>query len=348
MQLRYDEDFLEATVFLCAGGRRKSVPPPQILRFHREREKLYLILDPDERNAAFFRLNLEWFREWGLEKLLTDLLAEFPLLSNALNVLAFRKARGKSDEGAELYVNREATAHRHSALPALGHPLPSSDEGRGQGEGCESQRNGGSFEPDQITRHGVIALRPERFERDAELSSFLRHELTHLHDMVNPAFAYSRDLTLPGQSTSQQRLIRERYRLLWDITIDGRLLNSNRATIAAREERTREFDRAFSFLSETRRMETFDELWMSSSPSHRKLVQLAADPRDLHSAHEPQPGAVCPLCGFPTFRWSDKDALDPNIVQSITVEFPMWTAEQGVCQRCVDVYKAARQLTARP
>ena len=69
MQLRYDEDFIEAAAFLCTSGRRKGVPSLQIARFHREREKLYAILDPDERNTAFFKLHLDWFREWGLEKL---------------------------------------------------------------------------------------------------------------------------------------------------------------------------------------------------------------------------------------------------------------------------------------
>ena len=80
MQLRYDEDFIEAAVFLCASGRRKGVPSLQISRFHREREKLYGILDPDERNAAFFKLHLDWFREWGLELPLTRMLDEFLLV----------------------------------------------------------------------------------------------------------------------------------------------------------------------------------------------------------------------------------------------------------------------------
>ena len=76
MHLRYDEDFVEAAVFLGTSGRRRGISPLQIARFNREREKLYAILDPDERNTAFFRLHLEWFREWGLERLLTDPLKE--------------------------------------------------------------------------------------------------------------------------------------------------------------------------------------------------------------------------------------------------------------------------------
>ena len=63
-------------------------------------------------------------------------------------------------------------------------------------------------------RHGVLALRPERFEREDDFARFLRHELTHLQDMVDPAFGYSPDLVQSGFNTAQRRLTRERYRLL--------------------------------------------------------------------------------------------------------------------------------------
>src|ERR1700752_1878236 len=87
MQLRYDEDFIEAAVFLCARGQGTGIPRLQILRFDREREKLYSILDPDERNTAFFNLHLSWFREWGLERPFTDILAELAIVRENLVVL---------------------------------------------------------------------------------------------------------------------------------------------------------------------------------------------------------------------------------------------------------------------
>src|SRR5262249_20116579 len=153
----------------------------QIARFNREREKLYEVLDPDERNAAFFRLHVEWFCEWGLEALLTSPLKDFALLPNALKVLGLRQCRGRNDEGAELYVNES-------------------------GE-----------------RRGVVSMRPERLLEEQALRSFLYHELTHLQDMVDPAFGYLSQLPMSGTFMSQQRIARERYRLLWDVTIDGRL-----------------------------------------------------------------------------------------------------------------------------
>src|SRR5262245_35731115 len=107
MHLRYDEDLIEAAVFVCTSRRQSGIPSLQIARFHREREKLYAILDPDERNTAFFKLHLDWFREWQLEQTLTDRLDEFPQLRATLEVLAFRRATRRNDEGAELYVNAQ-------------------------------------------------------------------------------------------------------------------------------------------------------------------------------------------------------------------------------------------------
>ena len=300
MHLRYDEDFVEAAVFLCTSGRRRGISSLQIARFNREREKLYAILDPDERNSAFFRLHLEWFREWGLEKILTDPLKEFPLLPEALRILAFRKSQGKKDDGAELYVNEA-------------------------GE-----------------RNGVVAMRPERFEREVELASFLRHELTHLHDMIDPGFGYVPDLPVQGPSLNQQRLARERYRSLWDVSIDGRLIRSGRQTIATQAHRWSEFSAAFAFWTEARQKEIFDSLWSNPAPTHHALEELVCDPRQLQSTAGPRPGAPCPLCGFPTFAWADPANLTDDTVATIRSEFAHWAPEHGACGRCFVIYRVMR------
>lgn len=297
MQLRYDEDFIEAAAFLCASGRRKGVPSLQIARFHREREKLYNILEPDERNTAFFNLHLDWFREWGLEKLLTDRFKEFPLLPEKLSVLAVRQTRGKNDEGAELYVN---------------------ETGR---------------------RSAILALRPESFECDAALRDYVCHEFTHLSDMLDPGFGYAPALDLPGLNGAQQRLARERYRLLWDITIDGRLTAAGHTPMAAREQHAAMFTRGYSFWPAEKQTEVFDSLWGNASPRHAEFLALIADPRGLRAAHRPVPGGSCPLCDFPTFTWADAEALPPEITARVLAEFPAWTPEQGLCGRCLETYE---------
>ncbi len=303
MHLRYDDDFVEVAVFRCAFGRRQGIPPRQIARFHFQRERLYSVLDPDARNHAFARLQLEWFREWGLETLLTGPLHDFPLLPEALKLLAFRKPRGRDDEGAELYVNEAGD------------------------------------------RNGVVALRPERLEHEAELGPFLRHELTHLHDMVTPGFGYLPDLPRLGPSLNQHRLARERYRLLWDVSIDGRLARLGRQTIATREQRWSNFASAFAFCTEARQREVFDSLWSNPVPTHRALAELACDPRHLEASASPRPGAPCPLCGFPTFAWAEVASLTHDTLDAIRAEFPHWVPEHGACARCFQIYRPSRART---
>lgn len=298
MNLQYDEDLVEGAVFLCVQGGRNGIPPLQTLRFSNARDRLYEIIDPDARNEAFFKHNLTWFREWGLEDLLKGTVAEFPILGGSLKTLSFRKARSRNEEGAELFVHAETG------------------------------------------RNGVVALRIERLARDAEVTPFLRHELTHLADMVDPVFGYSKNV--PGRLPAQQQLVRGRYRLLWDITIDARLaVRHTDSTADKLKERHRtEFDRAFGFWSEPRRCQEFDSLWNTPQPRHEILMTLASDPRDARSCQQPHPGALCPLCGFSTFDWADVDGLGFEITRKIHTEFPGWNETSGLCSRCGELYQA--------
>ncbi len=297
MQLRYDEDLVEAGVFICASRPNGGISPLQVARFHRERERLYAILDPDARNAAFFKLHLEWFREWGLESALSALLDEFPVPRRELEVLAFRKARGRHEEGAELYVQADAGP-------------------------C-----------------AVAALCAERFARPTELTAFLRHEFMHLADMLDDAFGYSPEVFVPGGNAAPERLTRERYRLLWDITIDGRLTRSQRATVGNRDLHRRLFDRAFGFWPDHRRDAVFASLWNGDGPRHHELLAMAADPRGLRDAQSPLPGAPCPLCGFPAFDWVIGPSIGPEIARAVSAEFPHWTPAHGLCRRCHEIYE---------
>jgi hypothetical protein len=278
MHLRYDDDFVEAAVFLWASGRRPGAPALQIRRFHAEREKCYTVADPDERNAAFFKVHLGWFREWGLERLLTGLLKEYPLLPGALNVLAFRQARGRNEEGAELYVTADGA------------------------------------------RNAMVSVCLERFERDDRLLRFLRHEFMHLHDMIDPAYDYSPQLALRTHNPTEHRITRERYRLLWDITIDGRISRTGRDTITTRERHQALFDRAFPSGPRT-----------SAAGSRRTGGQCSAPrepprPRRRPARAKPRaralPGGLCPLCGFPTFEWTEVPALNPETLSLLREEFP--------------------------
>src|SRR5262249_36750907 len=157
-------------------------------------------------------------------------------------------------------------------------------------EGAELYVNSGTG------RNGVLALRAERFTHPAGLEVFLRHEFMHLHDMIDPAFGYSLELDRPAPGAMQRRLTRERYRLLWDITIDGRISTTmpngkrERGSILpidppphvsgcgpnVRELHRTTFDRAFGFWPAAKRDEVFESLWQSRRPRHAELWAIAA------------------------------------------------------------------------
>jgi hypothetical protein len=302
MKLLFDDDLVEAVVFLCATGRRPGVPPLLVRRFHAERERCYATADPDERAAAFARVNLGWFSEWGLEDFLSNVLRQFPLLADHLAALAFRKSRSRYDEGAELYCDAE---------------------GR---------------------RRGIVALRPERFGNDTALGGFLNHELAQLVDMLDERFGFAPELALTGQTASQQRLVRERYRLLWSVSIDGRLTERGLPTVAAESQRRSEFNRGFAFLPEARQAELFAALWSGRLVRHDALLEIAADPRGLRERHAPVPGAPCPLCGFAAFQWTEAPALRSAALARIRAEFPGWHEDAAICARCAEMYDAIAGL----
>jgi len=298
MRLLYDDDLVEAVVTSSATGVLGSVNSMQIRRFHAERERCYATHDPDERAAGFARMHLSWFVEWGYAERLTRLADPFPQLNGALRALAFRKGRGKNDEGAELY--------------------------------CDEEGN----------RRGIVALHPDRCGDEFKLTCFVHHELAHLADMVDPQFEYVPDLGLAGATLSQQRLVRERYRLLWDVSLDGRLTQRNLPTIADKARRRAEFDRGFIFMEEPRREELFTALWSGHMARHADLLRVATDPRELQEQQSAIPGAPCPLCGFAAFDWTAVSTLRLPAQERIRAECPGWQENEAVCARCAEMYDA--------
>ncbi|MBI1952657.1 MAG: hypothetical protein HYS41_00845 [Candidatus Omnitrophica bacterium] len=69
----------------------------------------------------------------------------------------------------------------------------------------------------------LVGLPPERFLDRPGLMTFLRKELMRADDMLDPAFAYDRRRTIGGESPMEDELIRERFRLLWDLWMAARM-----------------------------------------------------------------------------------------------------------------------------
>lgn len=300
MTTEYHADFLESAIGCCTAGRRKGVSSMLIARFNLERERIYRVGNPDDREDAFQQLHLKWFRGWGLEDALRTFASGLAHFEYLLVSLTYRKARNRQDEGAELYTN--ATGERRA----------------------------------------VIALRGERFGDDTALEIFMRHEIFHLRDMLDPAFGYQPDLAIPGITQTQKRLATERYRVLWDTAIDARLARDKFAIATPRERYAALIDRAFSFWPAERRAEVFDQVWTGRGLNHALLAGFSSDPRG-HDHVGPAAGQPCPLCGMPTFEWATPEALAP-VAHIIGCEFATWKPEHGACGRCAEVYGAALAL----
>ena len=218
-----------------------------------------------------------------------------------------------------------------------------------------TKQNEGSNVVDE-GRKVIIRLYPEIFvEGSNEICRVIRHELMHVSDMMDKRFNYNVNEEF-SKSPMEERIMRDRYRLFWDISVDGRLTNNGLETPASREERKGEFDSFFSKIPEDSRDLIFSKMWDAEEPmAHDTMVELSKDINKVlalaagsRSAEElieetkklgPLPGTTCTLCGFPSYDWVEEAAEDEDIVKILKEDFPDWEPQDGVCSRCAEYYK---------
>jgi hypothetical protein len=284
---------------------------PQAARFEAERVRLYELKDPEARERAFQDLHRKWFSELGLEASIEKALTEQPFVESSVGACLVATAPKKSEEGAELFVSPEESLH-----------------------GKER-------------RAVSIFLRPESLLNPSALLAFLRHELTHISDMLDPAFGYEPLLPAAAGGPTRDRLLKERYRALWDATIDGRMVRRGWGAARLRAERLDEFRRLFPMFSEESEG-LFSRFFDHEPHSHAELIAFILDPRAAAGISETyHPGDRCALCGFPTFAFEpEAERLPPDVVAQIQTDFPRWNPSHGLCQQCADLYRA-RQLSLR-
>lgn len=217
-----------------------------------------------------------------------------------------------------------------------------------------TRQNEGSNVVDE-GRKVIIRLYPELFIEGIEIRKVLRHELLHVSDMMDKEFGYDVNEEF-GLSPMEERIIRDRYRLFWDISVDGRLVRKGLDTTETREERKREFDSYYGKIPDESRVLIFNKFWEGEEKlTHARMVELAKDTDKVmalgsgdHTVEEfvgeskklgPLPGTTCPLCGFPSYDWLSDVAEDEDVVKVLKEDFPDWEPQDGVCSRCSEYYK---------
>ena len=273
----------------------------------RQRDRLYEIEDAEARDAAFRRFHAAWFDRLGLGEPIDQALSEQPLIAAAVWACLVAFASSDRQEGAELFVRS----------PQEG----MSEVGR---------------------RSVVIRLRPETLLAPARIRAFLRHELLHIADMLDPRFGYEPWLPSSDAGPAHRELLKERYRVLWDAYIDGRLSRLGWAPAGTRARRLAEFARAFPMLG-GRAEEAFDCLFGSESRRHGELVAFASDPESMidRSSGGGRAGGCCPLCRFPTHAFEPEPRRLPHAArEAVRHDFPEWDPSAGLCLQCADLYRA--------
>jgi hypothetical protein len=131
----------------------------------------------------------------------------------------------------------------------------------------------------------LVRVTPERLGVRERALAFLRHELLHAADMLDRDFGY--EPRLPAGDGPPLRAGRraERYRVLWDAYVDGRLVAAGRAPVSVRLARRREFRRAFPELGGEADA-AFRRFFDAPHCTHAELVAFASagEARDVLDA----------------------------------------------------------------
>lgn len=277
---------------------------PESAAFDQARDQLYRTEDPEERDRAFREFHSRWFSRLGLAEPIQRALNEQPALTSLVNCCIVARSVKRQEEGAELFVNQEKET------------------------AAKQQR---------VVR---ILLMPESFLAAAALLTFLRHELIHIMDMLDAGFGYEPHLPAAEGGPTHEGLVKDRYRVLWDATIDGRLVRRGWLPPATRARHLLSFTRAFPMFGAE--VDQVLERFFAGGPhTHAELLAFACAPRGAELNTQPSTGGKCFLCGFSTYAFEpDPNLLPAEVLQQITADFPCWHPRLGLCAQCADLYRA--------
>jgi hypothetical protein len=301
-----DDRLLEEAVLAAICGRSEE------RAFHLERERIYTVQDPEERERRFAALYRDWFLRLGLEASVRGALEERPEIAASVEHCALVKASWAADEGAELFVAPPQAASAGKARRRL-----------------------------------QIRLLPQSLLQPDLLLPFLRAELLHIADMLDPSFGYRPSLPVSQAGPTHDRLLMDRYSALWSASVWGRVAARCASGPEVRERCLRRFLAVFPMFAADPEP-VFARFFDGPRPCHDEIVRVALDPRGSSSLGAGRDrGSKCQLCGFPTYAFEPEAALDAPLVAGVRQDFPRWQAHDGLCPQCAALYRARSRLTAQ-
>ncbi|OFW00034.1 MAG: hypothetical protein A3F68_08040 [Acidobacteria bacterium RIFCSPLOWO2_12_FULL_54_10] len=287
---------------------------PEEKRFWRARNLIYEVPETEERESRFQKFHFEWFHRMRLAAPLLAALDEQPEILQQVRHCSVIKAPTNHDEGADLHDLRDP-------------------------------------EPDNLTmgKALLIQLKPARLLEQRTLQEWLRHELMHIADMLNPHFGYKRFDVTAATGPAWANRVRDRYRVLWNTWVDGRMVRRGWLAAQARQRRLEEFLAVFGSTGPVSTA-VFNQVFEAESQTHERLMNLSneAEGSRSNSADSRSASRPCPLCRFPYDRLLPADSeLSENVRDRIRAEFSDWRPEDCICEQCADLYRTREMsLTA--
>jgi len=325
MEIRFQPALLQEVIDSFAEKTEREGDPTYYNEFHEMADPIYEKFSLDDREPEFKKLYQQLFGKWGFADILNDSFNEFPALRAKIGIVLVRGVLKEDQEGVDI-LRKWGTVEEK---------LAKQFEEKGQ--------------------KGVgIKLIPRRFY-DPAINRYLRHELTHISDMLDEAFGYDAD-TKVGFNPGEEHLILNRYRVLWSLHIDSRITRSGKEPMFSKEYRFREFRTWYRKILPGQAESVFEGLWQTEYLTHAELLEMASDTiRVLDRAIEVEdgeipdlptkpllmPGFPCPLCRFPTYSWVEdlEEKVEEYVLDYIRENHPGWDVEYGACDRCFEVYK---------
>jgi hypothetical protein len=217
---------------------------PDIERnLHATIDDLYNLPTGQERDKQFQDAYSEFFIRLRLDRIVAGLTGEWPLIAEHVGRCLVREAQGRKAESAELHVQ-----HVRSETTATDRTIMV-----------------------QICPHSMLEPTP--------LSSWMRRELAHIDDMIDPGFKYSPQAI--SEPPSRQNLILDRFRVLWDIYVEGRLLRKGMAPSLLASHLRSMLERVFPGHDSILLDRAFKRVLGAATLTHAQLLQWARSPETL-------------------------------------------------------------------
>jgi len=217
-----------------------------VCELHAIIDRLYEIPDEELRQREFVPVFRAFFTRLGFDGLIAGLLAERPLVGELVDRCVVRDAPRRKAQSAELLV---------------------------QVDRCGKEK---------IGRTLVIQICPQSFLETRRLIALMRRELLHVADMLDERFGYVREAF--SGDPSRQNLQRDRYRVLWDTYVEGRLEREQFGIDGEKDRLERSFGRVFANHMAATGGGVFAGIFDAPALTHRNFMDWVREPELLFDA----------------------------------------------------------------